>query len=49
MKMASFEKLKSNLNQTWLLDIIRELSYVHAVKRSKIKVNGHLRSTCKIT
>ena len=32
MKMASFEKLTSNLNQTWFTDIIREPSYVHAVK-----------------
>ena len=33
---------KSDLNQTWFIDIICEPSYVHAVK-------GHLRSTCKIT
>ena len=32
VKMASFEKLKSNLNQTWFIDIICEPSYVHAVK-----------------
>ena len=32
MKMASFEKFKSNLNQTWFIDIICEPSYVHAVK-----------------
>ena len=32
MKMASFEKLKSDLNQTWFIDIICEPSYVHAVK-----------------
>ena len=49
MKMVSFEKLKSNLNQTWFIDIIWEPSYVHAVKKSQIKVKGHLRSTCKIT
>ena len=38
--MASFEKLKSDLNQTWFIDIILEPSYVHAVKghipRSKV-------------
>ena len=49
MKMVSFEKLKSDLNQTWFIDIIWEPSYVHAVKRSQIKVKGHLRSTGKIT
>ena len=32
MKVASFEKLKSDLNQTWFIDIIWEPSYVHAVK-----------------
>ena len=40
MKMASFEKLKSDLKQTWFIDIICELSYVHAVQghvsRSKV-------------
>ena len=29
---VSFEKLKSNLNQTWFIDIIWEPSYVQAVK-----------------
>ena len=47
--MASFEKLKSDLNQTWFIDKIWEPSYVHAVKSLQIKVNGHLRSICKIT
>ena len=42
MKMASFEKLKSDLNQTWFIDIIWEPSYVHVVKRSQIKVKGQL-------
>ena len=46
MQMALFEKLKSDLNQTWVIDIIWEPSYVHVVKRSQIKVKGHLRSTC---
>ena len=32
VKMASFEKLKSDLNQTWFIDIIWRPSYVHAVK-----------------
>ena len=32
MKVASFEKLKSDLNQTWFIDILWEPSYVHAVK-----------------
>ena len=32
MKMALFEKLKSDWNQTWVIDIIWEPSYVHAVK-----------------
>ena len=42
MKMASFEKLKSDLNLhvTWFIDIIWEPLYVHAVKghipRSKV-------------
>ena len=49
MKMASFEKLKSDLNQTWFIDIIREPSYFHVVQRSQINAKGHLRSTCKIT
>ena len=49
MKIASFEKLKSDLNQTWFIDIIWEPSYVHVVKRSQIKVKGYLRSTYKIT
>ena len=49
MKMASFEKLKSDLNQTWFIDIIWKHAYIHVVKRSQIKVKGHLRSTCKIT
>ena len=30
MKVASFEKLKSDLNQTWFIDITCEPSYVHA-------------------
>ena len=49
MKMASYEKLKSDLNQTWFIDIIWEPSDVHVVKRSQIKVKGYLRSTCKTT
>ena len=32
MKVVSFEKLKSDWNQTWFVDVIWELSYVHAVK-----------------
>ena len=40
MKMASLEKLKSDFNQTWFIDIICEPSYVHSVKgivpRSKV-------------
>ena len=37
MKMASFEKLKSDLNQTWFIDVmIWEPLYVHVVKRSQI-------------
>ena len=32
MKMASFEKLKSDLNQTWFIDMIWKPSYVHVVK-----------------
>ena len=34
MKMALFEKLKSDLNQTWFIDIIWK-PYVHAVKGHK--------------
>ena len=49
VKMASFEKLKSDLNQTWFIYIIWKPSYVHVVNRSQIKVKGHQRSTCKIT
>ena len=48
MQMASFEKLKSDLDQTWFIDIIWEPSYIHVVKRSHIKVKGYLRSNCKI-
>ena len=40
MKVASFEKLKSDGNQTWFIDIIWDTSYVHAIKghisRSKV-------------
>ena len=40
VKIASFEKLKSDLNQTWFIDIICEPSYVHEftghVLRSKV-------------
>ena len=49
MKVASFEKLKFDWNQAWFIDMIWEPSYVHVVKRSQIKVKGHLRSTCNIT
>ena len=49
MKMASFEKLKFDLNQTWFIDQMWEPSYVHVVKWSQIKVKGHQRSACKIT
>ena len=49
MKVVSFEKLKSDWNQTWFIDIIWEPLYDHVVKRSQNKVKGHLRSTCKIT
>ena len=40
VKMASFEKFKSDLNQIWFIDIIWKPSYVHAVKgyKSKSKV-----------
>ena len=47
--MASFEKLKSDLNHTWFIDVIWEPLYVHVVERSQIKVKVHLRSTCKMT
>ena len=46
MKMASFEKLKSDLNQNWFIDIIYEPSQVHAVK-GHVPRSGHLRSSCK--
>ena len=35
MEMVSFEKLKSDLNQTWIIDIIWEPLYVHVVKGHK--------------
>ena len=35
VKMVSFEKLNSDLNQTWFIDIIWEPSYVHPVKGHK--------------
>ena len=40
MKMTSFEKLESDLNQTWFIDIIWKPSYVRAVKghKSRTKV-----------
>ena len=37
----SFEKLKFNWNQTWVIDATWEPSYVNEVK-------GHLKSSCKI-
>ena len=39
VKMASFEKLKSDLNHTWFIDIVWKPSYVHA-GRSQIKIQG---------
>ena len=45
--MASFEKLKSDWNQTLSIDIKWELSYVHVVKGQYTKVKGHLRPSCK--
>ena len=47
MKVASFEKLESDWNQTWFVGIICEQSYAHAVK-GHTKVKGYLRSSCKI-
>ena len=51
MKMASFEKLKSHLSQTWFIDIIWKPSYVHGVKghksRSKVTNQGQ-RSQIKV-
>ena len=47
MKIASFEKLKSDLNQTWFIDVICEPSYVQSVK-GRIQCQGHLRSSCKM-
>ena len=35
MKMVSFEKLKSDLNQTYFIDIIWKPSYVFVVKGHK--------------
>ena len=39
--MASFEKLKSDWNQTWFIDTIWDSLYVHVVKghipRSKVR------------
>ena len=32
MKVDAFEKLKSDWNQTWFIDIIWEPSYVHVLK-----------------
>ena len=37
VKVASFEKLKSDLNQTWFIDITWEPSYVHAVEGHKLR------------
>ena len=48
MKMALFEKLKSDWNQTWFIDKIWEPSYVHRVKDHIPKFKGHVRSSCKI-
>ena len=46
MKMASFEKLKSDLNQTWFIDVIHvcEPSYVHA----KVMYQGQRSSEVKL-
>ena len=35
MKVASFEKLKSDWNQIWFVDIIWEPLYVHVSKGHK--------------
>ena len=47
VKFTSFEKLKSNCNQTWFIDIRWEPTPVHEVK-GHMKVKVHVRSTCKI-
>ena len=39
--MASFEKLKSDLIQTWFIDIIWEPLYVHVVKGESRVHNFH--------
>ena len=38
MKIASFEKLKFDLNQTWFIDIILEPSYVQGQRSSEVNL-----------
>ena len=45
--MMSFEKLKSDWNQTWFMDTIWDPLYVHAV-RGHTEVQGHQSSSCKM-
>ena len=47
VKMALFEKLKSDWSQTWFIDMIWEPSYVRVAK-DHTKIEGHIRSGCKI-
>ena len=48
VKYTLFEKLKSNWNQTWFIDIMWEPSYVHDIRGHIPRSKGHLRSSCKI-
>ena len=48
VKVISFENLKSDWNQTWLIDIMQEATHVHEVEGHKYKVKCYVRSTYKI-
>ena len=39
--MASFEKLKSDWNQTWFMDTIWDPLFVHAVEGHVPRLKGH--------
>ena len=49
VKVASFEKLKSNWNQSWIIDRLKDSLYVRSCgQRSYTKVKGNQGSSCKI-
>ena len=49
MNNGLIRNVELQFEPTWFIYMIWEPSYVHVVKRSQIRVKGHLRSTCKIS